>query len=97
MPVRPAGIARTYGFWASIFNRMQVTDGIASAEKAPVVEVFPDAAKSTVFFDHNEANIHIRTVRLFAGTDLIAENTIDIQKTNRQSLTITRRDILRGL
>ncbi|NPV70286.1 MAG: hypothetical protein HPY55_06530 [Firmicutes bacterium] len=58
----------------------------------------------TVFYLDSEANVHIREIGLFGGASatldpnsgiLVARAIVDINKTDQESLTITRRDYLR--
>lgn len=46
------------------------------------------------FWDHTEANVHIREVGVYAGTILVARAVVDVPKSNQESLTVTRRDTL---
>lgn len=112
------GLALTISLWAgtdvgwgylaigtdptpAAFNQHQL---IAEAARKPVsLEVRAGELLATVFFDDNEANIHIRELGLFGGNAataalnsgiLVARTIVDVNKSNLHSLTITRRDML---
>ena len=70
--------------------------GTETASKTIIPEVLTGKLRSTVLFDHTEANFHIQRAQLWADTVKIAETTTDIVKTNKQSLTIVRTDTLKG-
>jgi len=70
--------------------------GTETASKTIIPEVLTGKLRSTVLFDHTEANFHIKRAQLWADTVKIAETPVDIQKTNSQSLTVVRSDTLEG-
>jgi len=96
MAVLDAGIQLTITYWASVWDKIEVlSEGEAeSANKVPVTEVETGYLQSTAFFAYNEANFDTVTIKTYAGVIQVAENTVDIQKTDRQSLTIVRKDLL---
>ena len=96
MAIKATGIALTIDYWASMWDKIEVltNDELSSDDKVPVTEAETGFLRSTAFFAYNEANWTIAKVKTYAGATLIAENVVDIVKTNRQSLTLIRRDLL---
>lgn len=96
MGITADGIALTIGLWKEAFDKIELLDitEAESTEKTPVNEEETGYLQETAFFPHDEANYHIEIVRLYAGTTLVAENSVDITKSSRQSLTVIRKDYL---
>ena len=99
MAIKATGIALTIDYWASMWDKIEVLtdDELSSDDKVPVTEAATGFLRSTAFFAYNEANWSIAKVKTYAGVTLIAENSVSIEKTNRQSLTIVRKDLLEGI
>lgn len=97
MSVTTTGINKILTYMGSVFDKIVLADatGSLTAEKTPVVTVSTDRVICTAYFGTDEANFTIKTVQLWAGADLIAESSVNVIKTSRQSLTVTRRDYLR--
>jgi hypothetical protein len=97
MSVTATGINKILTYMGSVFDKIVLTDatGSLTAEKTPVVTVSTDRVICTAYFGTDEANFTIKTVQLWAGADLIATKDVNVIKTSRQSLTVTRRDYLR--
>ena len=96
MAIKATGIAWTIAWWKTQVDKVEVltADESQKTHKTPVTEAETSFLRSTAFFAYNEANFSIAKVRTYAGATLIAENAVDIVKTNRQSLTLIRRDLL---
>ena len=96
MAIKAAGIAWTIAWWKTQVDKVEVltADEVSKIDKVPVTEAETGFLRSTAFFAYNEANFPIAKVRTYAGATLIAENAVDIVKTNRQSLTLIRKDFL---
>jgi len=98
MAIEATGITLTLEYWKTVWDKIEVltADEAQKIAKVPIVEVEPEKGqlRSTAFFAYNEANWTTAKVRTYAGATLIAENAVDIVKTNRQSLTLIRRDLL---
>ncbi len=91
-------ITRTLEFWESEWHKLVVTNeaGTETAEKTVVTDVESDRLISTVFFGSQEANFHIKRVRLYDASDvLLSVKSVSINKSDKQSLTLVRRDILK--
>lgn len=97
MSVTTTGINKILTYMGSVFDKIVLTDatGTQTAEKTPVVTVSSDRVVCTAYFGTDEANFTIKTVQLWAGAVLIATKDVNVTKTSRQSLTVTRRDYLR--
>lgn len=98
MTITAAGIAATVYLWAGEWDKIELVDadGVVIDDKVPVLTEETGYLESTAYFANDEANGAIAEVYLYAGATKIAENAVDIIKTNRQSLTIVRRDYLEG-
>lgn len=96
MAIKTEGIELTVDFWEGQWDKIEVaSEGDAETEdKIPVVENLSDRTRCTAFFDDTEANFQIVNVRMYVGAVLVAETAVNILKTNRQSLTVVRTDIL---
>jgi hypothetical protein len=99
---------RMYGASSLIYTEMAVgtgstaaqpTDTALEAEVGPRKSVVftPGGAGQLIcdsFWNETEINVHIREVAIFAGTVMVARAIVDINKSNQESLTITRTDTL---
>ena len=98
MAITNEAIVLTLEYWKTVWDKIEVltADEAQKIAKVPIVEVEPEKRqlRSTAFFAYNEANFSIAKVRTYAGATLIAENVVNIVKTNRQSLTLIRKDFL---
>ena len=96
MAIKATGIAWTIAWWKTQVDKVEVltADEVSKIDKVPVTEAETGFLRSTAFFAYNEANWTTTKVRTYAGATLIAENSVNIMKTDRQSLTLIRRDLL---
>lgn len=96
MAITSKGIELTINYWANQWDKIEILNnaGTESVEKVPVTQPEDGYLESIVFFGHNEGNFHIEKVRTYAGNILVAENAVDFIKTDRQSLTLVRKDHL---
>ena len=96
MAIKAACIAWTIAWWKTQVDKVEVltADESQKTHKTPVTEAETGQLRATAFFAYNEANWTTAKVRTYAGATLIAENAVDIVKTNRQSLTLIRKDFL---
>lgn len=99
MAITAAGIAKVLELLAGVLDKIEVLDAsdVVIDDKVPVITEETGYIESTVYFAHDEANDAIAKIRTYAGAVQVAENTVDIIKTDRQSLTIVRRDYLEGV
>lgn len=65
--------------------------------RKPVIISQPETGVSLcdAFWSETEANVHIRELGIYAGPILVARAVVDVEKTSQESLTVTRRDILK--
>ena len=99
MAITVDGIGHVVDFLAGEFDSVEVLDAaeVETESKVPITEALTGRVRTTAFFDNTEANFAIAKVRLYAGLVLIAENAVDVTKTDRQSLTVVRKDHLEAV
>lgn len=99
---------RMYGASSQVYTEMSVGTDSTPAQPTDIALVAEVAPRKTVvftpggagqltadaFWNETEVNVYIREVGIWAGTILVARAIVDLNKTDQESLTITRTDTL---
>jgi len=93
----PAGIQKILEYMQSQWDQIEVNDDNSESETKTIAdkEVVNGSLESIVFFDYTEANFTLQNVVTVASDATeVTSNAVDVTKTDRQSLTIVKKDKL---
>jgi len=91
------GIQKILEYMESQWDEIEVNDDNAESETKTIAEkeIVNGTLESIVFFDHTEANFHLRNILTLAEDSTeVTSNNVDATKTDRQSMTIVKKDRL---
>ena len=91
------GIQKILEYMEDEWHEIEVNDDNSESETKTIAEkeIVNGTLESIVFFDHTEANFNLKNVlTLSEDSTEVTSNSVDVTKTDRQSMTIVKKDRL---